>query len=179
MKGKSGDAFAVPEFILGDRQLHARFSLALELLARVVLAPSSTMTTASLAEAVGQSPRAIRGVLAALQQGGLLRQDGAIGEAWMCLSNPGVITLADVFRSVAAAETASARKKADAQPNEDMRASGQPGVDLLLMQATVAINQLVLQHLQAFDLGRLKAVGSSGGFQPFPLSSRPYVAEPA
>ena len=28
--------------------------------------------------------------------------------------------------------------------------------DLLMMQATMAINQILLEHLQQFDLGRLK-----------------------
>ena len=61
---------------------------------------------------------------------------------------------------------------------DESRSAEQQGIDLLLMQATMSINQVVLQHLQAFDLGRLLAVRASGGLRPFNASTRSYIAEP-
>jgi hypothetical protein len=68
-----------------------------------------------------------------------------------------------VFLSVSAAtaEAAAQRRKKDDAPAEDVRSAAQQSVALLLMQATMAINQTVLRHLQNVDLGRPKAVGSA------------------
>lgn len=170
---------AIPEFIFGDQQLHARFSVAIELLARIVIANPRPLTTAALAEALGQSARTVRTLLGNLHQSGLLGQDEKSRESWYCASSPGAITLADVFRSVAGAvPESSRRKKTEPQNADETRSAAQQSVDLLLMQATMAINQVVLQHLQAFDLGRLKAVGNAGRLHSFGHSNRPTIAEP-
>lgn len=179
MNWRAGEAFAIPEFFLGDRQLHERFSMAIELLARVVIANPGTVTTTSLAETVGCSPRTVRALLGNLHQSGLLRQHDKTRDAWSCVSALGDITLADVFRSVAGAEAeASRRRQPEPQSAGESRSASQQNVDLLLMQATMAVNQLVMQHLQAFDLGRLKAVKSSGAFYSSSTSARSYIAEP-
>lgn len=173
------EAPAIPEFIFGDQQLHARFSMAIELLARIVIANPRPVTTAALSEALGHSPRAARSLLGSLHQSGLLSQDEKTRDAWYCTSPLGTITLADVFRSVAGtAPEAPRKKKTEPQAADETRSAAQQSVDLLLMQATMAINQVVLQHLQAFDLGRLKAVRSPGGQYPFHYSTRSYIAEP-
>ncbi|RZI41720.1 hypothetical protein EGT07_16575 [Herbaspirillum sp. HC18] len=179
MNGRAGDAFALPEFLLGDRQLHERFSMAIELLARVVIANHRSVTTTTLSEAMGCPPRAVRALISNLQQSGLLLQDDKTRDAWSCPSTLGDITLADVFRSVAGAEPDSSRKKkSEPQATGESRSAAQQSVDLLLMQATMAINQVVLQHLQSFDLGRLKAVKSAAAYHSFPASTRSYIAEP-
>lgn len=178
MNARAMEQSAIHEFIFGDQQLHARFSLAIELLARIVVGSQRTVTTTALAEAVGQSPRTVRVVLTGLHQSGLLSHDAIDKDAWSCSSALGSITLADIFCSVAATPDASRRKKSDGLHADESRNAAQQGVELLLMQATMAINQTVLQHLQAFDLGRLKAVGSSTGFHRFHSSVRACVAEP-
>ncbi|OWW22536.1 Rrf2 family transcriptional regulator [Noviherbaspirillum denitrificans] len=167
----------IPEFIFGDQQLHARFSMAIEILARIVIATPAALTTAALAESLGQGARPVRALLASLHQAGLLNRDEKTRDAWYCASPLGAITLADVFRCVAGATEESRRKKA-VQGAEENRSSAQQSVDLLLMQATMSINQVVLQHLQAFDLGRLKALRTSGSLPPFHYPSRSYIAEP-
>lgn len=179
MNARALESSAIHEFMFGDRQLHARFSMAIELLARLVIANPRPLTTTALSEAMGEPPRTVRSVLANLHRSGLLCQDGKIRDAWTCSAGLGSITLADVFRSVAGATPAQARrKKAAPDTAEEPRTASQQGVELLLMQATMAINQVVLQHLQAFDLGRLKAVGSSSALQQFNPSTRSYIAEP-
>ncbi|HZW20054.1 Rrf2 family transcriptional regulator [Noviherbaspirillum sp.] len=175
MNARAMETPGIPEFLFGDRQLHARFSMAIELLARIVIANPKAVTTAALAESLGQSVRTVRALLGSLHQSGLLGQDDKVRDAWFCASPLGTITLADVFRSVASAEV---RRRKPEPASEETRTASQQSVDLLLMQATMSINQVVLQHLQAFDLGRLKAVRASGGAHPFGYSARTYIAEP-
>lgn len=177
MNARAMETPGIPEFIFGDQQLHTRFSMAIELLARIVIANPKAVTATALAESLGQSARSVRTLIASLHQSGLLTQDEKVRDAWYCASPLGTITLADVFRSVAGAAEETRRKKAEPAADE-ARTAAQQSVDLLLMQATMSINQVVLQHLQAFDLGRLKAVRSSGGLHPAHYSTRSYIAEP-
>ena len=177
MNARAMETPGIPEFIFGDQLLHARFSMAIELLARIVIANPKAVTTTALAESLGQSARSVRTLLGNLQQSGLLSQNSKMRDEWSFASPLGTITLADVFRSVAGAAEESRRKKAEPAV-EETRSAAQQSVDLLLMQATMSINQVVLQHLQAFDLGRLKAVRTSGGLQPFHYSTRSYTAGP-
>ncbi|WP_194720682.1 Rrf2 family transcriptional regulator [Noviherbaspirillum malthae] len=162
------------EFILGDLLLHTRFSMAIELLARLVLASPRALTAGQLAEACGQSPRTVRTLLASLRESGLVIVDGKCKDAWSCPCAPESFTLADVFLSVSAAKTEppSARKRSDAD------GAAHAGVELLLMQATMAVNQLVLQHLQSFDLSRLKAMSHASGWHAGLSASRGYQTEP-
>ena len=178
MNARAMEPAAVPEFIFGDQQLHARFSMAIELLARIVIANPRPVTTAALSESLGQSARTVRALLGNLQQSGLLSQDDKARDAWYCGSPLGTITLADVFRSVSSAVPDASRRKKVEPAADETRSAAQQSVELLLMQATMSINQVVLQHLQAFDLGRLKALRTSGGLHPFHYSTRTYIAEP-
>jgi DNA-binding IscR family transcriptional regulator len=180
MNARGMELPVVPEFLFGDQLLHSRFSLAIELLARIVIANPRQVTTSKLAEVLEQSPRTVRVILSGLHQSGLLCQDQKNKDAWSCGTALSTITLADVFRSVAGAmhESAGRKKKIDAAHPDEARSAAQHSVDLLLMQATMAINQVVLQHLQTFDLGRLKALASSNAFHPLHSRVRSYVAEP-
>lgn len=175
------DPSAVGEFIFGDQLLHSRFSTAIELLVRIVIAHPRPVTTATLCETTGQTPRQVRALLNNLHQSGLLDQDHKNKDAWYCPASLNEVTLADIFRSVATAmpeASVSRSRKRDVAESDEMRSTAQQSVDLLLMQATMAINQVVLQHLQAFDLGRLKAVASSGSLRMFNSGVRSYIAEP-
>ena len=180
MNARAMELSAISEFIFGDQQLHARFSMAIELLARIVIANPKPITTAALAESLGQSSRTVRALLGNLHQSGLLRHDEKARDAWYCAAPLGTITLADVFRSVVAdaEQESSRRKKPELQTVDESYSAARQSVDLLLMQATVAINQVVLQHLQTFDLGRLKVVRASGCLHPFGCSTQSYFAEP-
>jgi DNA-binding IscR family transcriptional regulator len=178
MNARAMELSAIDEFILGNRQLHARFSLAIELLARIVIANPRRLSAAVLAEALGQPPRSVRLLLADLQRSGLVCEDEKDKDAWYCASTLNTITLADVFCSVAGPAPEQEKKQNGCTASEEQRSPAQQNIELLLMQATMEINQVVLQHLQAFDLGRLKALGSSGNFQRLDSSVRSYIAEP-
>lgn len=173
---------AMQEFILGDLLLHTRFSMAIELLARLVLASPRTLTAAQLAEASGHSPRNVRALLVSLREAGLVFVDPKLKDAWSCPCAPGSFTLADVFLCVSSArsEPSTARKRgeADGASSSTSPSATQAGVELLLMQATMAVNQLVLQHLQSFDLSRLKAMSHASGWHVGLSAARGYEAEP-
>ena len=169
------------EFIFGDQLLHARFSMAIELLAHIVIANPEAVTTVALSGALGQPQRVVRSLLASLNRSGLVYQDEKKRDAWYCPSSLNTITLAHIFRSVSETtlDSASSRKKKPEQQGLDTeRAAARQSIDLLLMQATMAINQVVLQHLQSFDLGRLKALASSSALPAFSASVRAYTPEP-
>lgn len=172
---------AADQFIFGDQLLHSRFSLAIELLARIVIATPRSVSAATLADSLGQPIRVVRGLLASLAKSGLVNQDEKTKDGWSCSGTLGSITLADIFRSVSSTmlDTALARKKkTEISAADASRTAAQQSVDLLLMQATMAINQVVLQHLQAFDLGRLRAVASASPFRTANPSLQSYMAEP-
>ncbi|RJF97737.1 hypothetical protein [Noviherbaspirillum saxi] len=168
---------AIQEFLFGDALLHTRFSCAIDLLGRLIMANPGALTAAALAEASGQPVRNVRSLLANLQAFGLVHPDTRQKDAWYCSVNSGSLTLADVFRSVAAVkpESSAPRKLAS---QDAAHAAARIGVDLLLMQATMAINQVVLQHLQSFDLGKLKAVSTRDTYRVPASRTRAYVAEP-
>jgi DNA-binding IscR family transcriptional regulator len=162
---------AIEEFIFGDPALHKRFAAAIELLARVMAKRPSRLTTVELIAALGQPPRMVRSLLACLHRSGLLLKEESIRDAWACPDTLGEITLADVFRSVSDSSTDGSRKS-KGEAIQEPRPPTQQGVALLLMQATMAINQVVLQHLQSFDLGRLQAVGTSAALLSFRARTR-------
>jgi DNA-binding IscR family transcriptional regulator len=166
------------ECIFGDPALHARFSIAIDLMARLVMAGPEPLTGAMLAAGMGQPARVVRAVLSSLRAGGLVYAHPSARDVWACAPHVESLTLADVFRSIADAGTPAAPPEADA---DDARRASRLGVNLLLMQATMAINQVVQQHLQTFDLGRLRALGSAAGFPPFAGARRhrPRLAETA
>jgi hypothetical protein len=172
---------SVQEFLFGDALLHARFSMAIDVLARLVMAHPRSMTAAALAEASGQTARSVRTVLGNMQACGLVYPEDNVRDAWSCPATPGKVTLADVFRSVSIARAdAASTKKAEVpkDSSDGAYSSSRAGVDLLLMQATMAINQVVLQHLQSFDLSKLKAVSAGGSFRVPMSKSREYIPEP-
>jgi hypothetical protein len=182
MSGHGADQpSSVQEFLFGDALLHTRFSMAIDVLARLVMAHPRSMTTAALAEASGQTARSVRTLLGNMQLCGLVHPDDKVRDAWNCPAAPGKVTLADVFRSVSIARAdAPSTKKAEGpkDSSDDIHSSTRAGVDLLLMQATMAINQVVLQHLQSFDLGKLKAVSAGSSFRMLMAKSCDYIPEP-
>ncbi len=172
---------AADEFILGDQLLHARFFTAIELLAQIVIATPRSVTTTKLAEALGQPVRVVRALLQSLSKSELVCADGKIKDAWYCAGTLNAITLADIFRCVSSSMPDSVlgrKRKCDLAAAGSSRSITQQSVDLLLMQATMAVNQVVLQHLQQFDLGRLRAVASTVPFHIFNARTAVYSAEP-
>lgn len=150
---------AIDHYILGDAAFHARLSLVTEVLGKFVSAAPRAVDMAQLEKQKGRTTRELLRVCALLCREGLLTMEPKHSRRWKLTCAASVVTLEDVFRCVVAEKTVRGRAglnndEADASPRE---------VDLLLMQATMEIQQSVFHHLRQFSLDRLK-VGAAGMF---------------
>ena len=162
----------VEDYILGNGALHDRFFATTEILAKLVSSAPRSVSIAQLEEETGRPARELGKLCAGLVRAGLLTTDPRAPERWMLTCDASMVTLEDVFRCVLAEQ----------QTPQTRRATGKAGaertpndVDLLVMQAMIAINQSVFKHLRQFSLDRLKI--SAAGMFPAPRrTSRPAFA---
>ncbi|WP_420472840.1 Rrf2 family transcriptional regulator [Noviherbaspirillum sp. ST9] len=147
----------VEDCILGNSALHDRFFATTEILARLVSSAPRAVSLAQLEAATGRPEKELVRLCAALSRDGLLRQDAQAQDKWTLTCDPSLVTLEDVFRCVMSEQQTRSRKTADRTPND---------VDLLVMQAMIAINQSVFKQLRQFSLDRLKI--SAAGMFPSP-----------
>ena len=154
----------VEDCILGNSALHDRFFATTEILARLVSSAPRAVSMAQLEDATGRPEKELAKLCTALSRAGLLRQDAQAPGKWTLTCDPSLVTLEDVFRCVMSEQQTRSRSAksaaADRTPND---------VDLLVMQAMIAINQSVFKHLRQFSLDRLKI--SAAGM--FPTQRRP------
>lgn len=144
------------EYILGNASLHMQLETALAVMTQLICNASRPPTAQQLSEEMDVSLRYLRKLLRALVAGGLLKSHEKNSDTWVCARASHAISLADVYYCL------RAQSKESASPF--VAAHGGPATtsaELLLMQATMSINQLVLQQLQQFDLGRLKVAESA------------------
>jgi DNA-binding IscR family transcriptional regulator len=155
----------VEDYIFGNDALHQRFFTTTEILARLISTAPRAVSIAQLEETTGRSPKELSKLCGSLERAGLLRQAANAAEKWTLACDPALITLEDVFRCVLADQ--QGRSRAATKTAVPERASND--VDLLVMQAMIAINQSVFKHLRQFSLDRLKISGSG----TFPAPRRP------
>ena len=145
------------DFILGNATLHLQLSTALDVMTQLICNASRPPTAQQLSESMDMSLRYLRKMLRTLSAGGLLKPHEKNSDTWVCTRPPHTVSLADIYYClITEKEEATAPFVAAAQTDASTSAS-----DLLMMQATMALNQIVLQHLQQFDLGRLKVAESA------------------
>lgn len=145
------------EFILGNATLHLQLSTALAVMTQLICNASHPPTAQQLSETLDVSLRYLRKLLRTLSDGGLLKPHEKNADTWTCTRAPHAISLADIYYClVSEKEEGKAPFIAAAQADASTSSA-----ELLMMQATMAINQIVLQHLQRFDLGRLKVAESA------------------
>lgn len=142
-------------YLLGDALLHNRLSITASILGELILRAPRSVSVAGLEEAIGYPARELERLCQHLWRSGLLQPDPDITGNWMLAGSASDITLEDVFRTVLSA--------GPVQRKLSMPLLLAPDVDLLLMQATVDVNQNVFNHLRRFTLDRLK-VRASGNF---------------
>jgi DNA-binding IscR family transcriptional regulator len=140
-------------FILGNGVLHDRFRLATEILAAAAAEAPRVLTQAELAKRSERDEKDIARLCVLLERAGLL---AAAGGGWKLAYPPSTITLEDVFRSVLDGQ--SSRSKAVRVGSAESKSHD---VELLMMQATMEINQSVYKLLRRFSLDRLTSRGSS------------------
>ncbi|HJV87181.1 MAG TPA: hypothetical protein VJ698_17075 [Noviherbaspirillum sp.] len=151
----------VEDCILGNGALHDRFFATTEILARLVSSSPRTVSMEQLEDATGRPARELARLCNNLVRANLLQHDPAAPDKWMLTCHPGMVTLEDVFRCVLAGQPA--RSKSAVRSSTHERSSSD--VDLLVMQAMIAINQSVFKHLRQFSLDRLK-ISATGMFPP-------------
>lgn len=149
------------ECILGDRVLHERFFATTEILARLVSSAPRAVSIAQLEDATGRSLQELAQLCAALERANLLQAQPGSPQKWVLACDPSSVTLEDVYCCVLSEQAPRAER---ARANSDGRLTGD--VNLLVMQAMIAVNQSVLKHLRQFSLDRLKI--SAAGMFPAP-----------
>ncbi|TFW00526.1 hypothetical protein E4K72_15500 [Oxalobacteraceae bacterium OM1] len=148
---------------LGGDVLYDRLSLATEILGRFVACAPRPVTLAQLAEHTGRMPRDIAPFCTAMQREALLRVADRRIRSWQLACEPSAVTLEDAYRCALALRNRTRRAASSG-------AAAQRDVDLLLMQASMSVNQSVVRLLRQFTLDRLK-VGASGMFAARPVQA--------
>lgn len=143
----------IDDYILGNGALHARFCANTEILAKVVSAAPRPVTVRQMAQGGERSLAELEALCASLARAGLLRRHDSERDSWVLARRAGDATLEDVFRSVLEDQPGTRRVAARHIGADPV----QPEVALLVMQATMAINQIVFRHLRQFPLDRLKS----------------------
>lgn len=151
----------VEDCILGNGALHDRFFATTEILAKLVSSAPRSVAISQLEDATGRPARELSRLCNSLARASLLRPDPRAAGKWMLTCDASQVTLEDVFRCVLAEQ--QARPKAAAKAGSERVPND---VDLLVMQAMIAINQSVFKHLRQFSLDRLKI--SAAGMFPAP-----------
>ncbi|HYD81944.1 MAG TPA: Rrf2 family transcriptional regulator [Paucimonas sp.] len=141
-------------FILGNGALHDRFRLATEILAAAASAAPRALALADFERHTGRGEKDLAKLCTVLERAGLLRAEDGAG--WKLAYPASTITLEDVFRCVLDAQ--SCRGKAARAGRAESKSHD---VDLLMMQATMEINQSVFKLLRRFTLDRLNSRASS------------------
>lgn len=139
---------ASDNFLFADFLMDQKFRITTEILEQFVSNPSQDLSSARLAEHTGHTVREVNQVCRKLQLAGLVKPSKPSGKAWMLVCDPSTITLEDVYRGVIA-EAPILPEQAVAPDQDRSR-----GVDLLIMQATMEVNQSIFKHLRQFSLGR-------------------------
>lgn len=142
----------VDDYILGNELLHKRLCVTAEILGELVMHAPRSVSIERLAHYTGHPVKELTKLCRNLWRAELLQPDPVEDSNWMLACDPGAVTLEDVFRCLIAR-----------QPRCNKRDSGlldtdrpQRDISLLLMQATMGINQSVYNHLRQFSLDRLK-----------------------
>jgi DNA-binding IscR family transcriptional regulator len=147
------------DYILGNGALHERFRLTTEILSALVSCAPRSLTIAQLQTYTGRPAKELAKLCSALWRAMLTKPDKDVRGSWTLACTPSAVTLEDVFRCVIADQPQSAKQAAALAANpakaDDMD-KRQYDIDLLVSQATMAINQSVFRQLRQFSLDRLK-----------------------
>lgn len=153
------------DFILGNSTLHLRVCAITEILGKFVATAPRMLNLSQLQDSTGRSERELTRLLTALARACLLRQHPQLPDCWELLCAPDQVTLEDVFRCVIADQPERIKASAPTELPARKPQRLHHDADLLVMQAAMAINQSMFQHLRQFSLDRLKLSVTT----PFPV----------
>ncbi|WP_194725073.1 hypothetical protein [Noviherbaspirillum malthae] len=152
---------AADEYLLGDSALYGRLCLITELLGQFVAGAPRAVGLAQLEQATGRPARELLRLCKLLCREQLLHPHPGQPRAWTLACETSRLTLEDAFRcamSEQASRARPARQKNAGTAEADARQQDavHPEIGMLVMQATMGINQSVFQHLRQFSLDRLR-----------------------
>jgi hypothetical protein len=152
---------AIDGFLLGDSALHARLCVATEVLCHFVSCAPHSLTLDQLKRQTRMPARDLMKLCATLCREQVLRPDSEQPQCWVLACETSELTLEDAFRCVVSEQSGRARAaKRRALAKQPQADTIHREVDMLLMQATMGINQRVFQHLRQFSLDRLKVTAA-------------------
>ncbi len=143
---------ASDNFLFADVLMDQKFRVTTEILEQFVSNPSQELSAARLAEYTGRSVREVNQVCKKLQIVGLVVPIKPATRGWKLVCDPNTITLEDVYRGVIAEAAVVPEQQGTADVDRAMDPAR--SVDLLIMQATMEVNQSIFRHLRQFSLGR-------------------------
>ncbi|MGH8807325.1 MAG: hypothetical protein ACREX0_05540 [Noviherbaspirillum sp.] len=152
----------VDHYLLGDSALYARLCMITEVLGKFVSSAPRALSLGQLEQQTGHAAKDLAKLCSALCREQLLQAEPSQPQGWRLAREASQVTLEDAFRCAVAEQAARAkagRRKRTCEQSQGSRRE----VDLLVMQATMGINQSVFQHLRQFSLDRLK-VAAAGMF---------------
>lgn len=147
---------AIDQAILGSGVLYDRLCLITEVLGRFVSCAPRTIDLAELERHTGRPAKELLRLCAMLCREELLRAHPEMTRCWTLAQEANQVTLEDAFRCAMNEQAARARPGRPKAAVPDPRRE----VDMLVMQATMGINQSVFQHLRQFSLDRLKVTAA-------------------
>lgn len=148
------------EHLLGNDGLYGRLCLATEVLGRLVFCAPKAVGIDELAATTRGTSREVLRICRTLCDDGLLVRAPGRRAGWRLACDPSTVTLEDAFRCLMAQQPARTNRP---PAENDQAAVTESEVDVLVMQATMTINQSVLQLLRRFSLDRLR-VAMPGSF---------------
>jgi DNA-binding IscR family transcriptional regulator len=152
---------AISAFFLGNAALHAQLLTVLRILEKLKKNRRGELTASQLAISLNLPSTHVRAHLRRLEKDGLVCRQPQVPDLWKAARAVDSMTLGDVYDCLA-------RGLFEGKTAQQEQVGDGMAADLLLMQATMTINQSVAQQLRLFDLGRIGV--AEGGFM---LSMRP------
>lgn len=146
---------AVDQYILGSGILYERLCLITEVLGRFVTCAPRTVDIEQLEKHTGRPAKELLRLCAMLCREQLLKPHPGQRHSWQLACEASQVTLEDAFRC-AINEQAARSRSVRAKIHTATEDAPCREVDMLVMQATMGINQSIFQHLRQFSLDRLK-----------------------
>ncbi len=147
----------VDDYIFGNELLHKRLCVTAEILGELVLHAPRSLNIERMARYTGHSEKELTKLCRSLGRAGLLQRDPTVDSEWRLACDPSEVTLEDVFRSLIARQPRCNKQTAASLES----GCPQSEVNLLMMQATMGINQSVYTYLRQFSLDRIKVSTNS------------------
>lgn len=148
-------------YIFGNSALHRRFCLITEILGKFVSNAPRTVSIEELTASTALPANELVKLCTDLWRSELVRPIPHRSGSWELSCEPSIVTLEDVYRCAIAERPHRTRPPKSGESAATAPGSLHHDVDLLIMQATMAINQSVFRHLRQFSLDRLKVATNS------------------